>query len=76
MPVTKINGIAIGEGRPGPVYGRLVEAWSRLVGLDIVGQITAGAQRRTTGTEAAWQWLRHSRSFRRKRSYGPATGPA
>ncbi len=39
-PVTRINGIAIGEGRPGPIFRRLIDAWSARVGLDIVAQIT------------------------------------
>jgi branched-chain amino acid aminotransferase len=47
MPVTKINGIAVGSGRPGPIYHRLIEAWSQLVGLDVLGQIIEGAKRRT-----------------------------
>jgi branched-subunit amino acid aminotransferase/4-amino-4-deoxychorismate lyase len=47
MPVTKINGIAVGSGRPGPIYQRLIEAWSQLVGFDVLAQIIAGAKRRT-----------------------------
>jgi branched-chain amino acid aminotransferase len=39
MPATRINGKPIGDGRPGPVYRRLLEAWSAEVGLDIAGQI-------------------------------------
>ena len=50
MPVTKINGIAVGSGRPGPIYHRLIEAWSQLVGLDVLGQIIEGAKRRTAAT--------------------------
>ena len=46
MPVTRINGLAIGDGRPGPIYGRLMQAWSREVGLDIIKQMAAGAERR------------------------------
>jgi branched-chain amino acid aminotransferase len=45
MPVTRINGQPIGNGRPGPVYRRLMAAWSAAVGLDIEGQIQAGAGR-------------------------------
>jgi branched-chain amino acid aminotransferase len=37
--VTKINGIAIADGRPGPIFSRLMEAWNQRVGLDIVAQI-------------------------------------
>ena len=39
MPVTKINKIPIGNGKPGPVGFRLLEAWGAKVGLDIVGQM-------------------------------------
>jgi branched-chain amino acid aminotransferase len=46
MPVTKINGVAIGDGRPGPLWRRLLAAWSELVGLDIEQQIRAVAARR------------------------------
>lgn len=46
MPVTRINGVPIGSGKPGPVVARLLSAWSNRVGLDIVGQIAEGAQRR------------------------------
>jgi len=38
-PVTKINGVVIADGRPGPVFAQLMAAWSDRVGLDIVGQI-------------------------------------
>jgi branched-chain amino acid aminotransferase len=50
MPVTKINGIAVGDGLPGPIYRRIVEAWNGLVGLDIVRQILDGAKRRQGAT--------------------------
>jgi branched-subunit amino acid aminotransferase/4-amino-4-deoxychorismate lyase len=39
MPVTKINDATIGDGQPGPVYRRLLTAWSRRVGLDIERQM-------------------------------------
>jgi hypothetical protein len=38
MPVTKINGVAIGGGQPGPVYRRLLAAWNDVVGVDVAGQ--------------------------------------
>jgi branched-subunit amino acid aminotransferase/4-amino-4-deoxychorismate lyase len=47
MPVTKINGILVGSGRPGPIYQRLIAAWSQLVGFDVLDQIVQGAKRRT-----------------------------
>jgi branched-subunit amino acid aminotransferase/4-amino-4-deoxychorismate lyase len=46
LPVTKINGLPIGDGQPGPVWRRLMTAWGELVGVDIVRQIRDGAQRR------------------------------
>jgi branched-subunit amino acid aminotransferase/4-amino-4-deoxychorismate lyase len=46
LPVTKLNGVAIGDGRPGPVWRRLMKAWSDLVGVDIERQIREGAARR------------------------------
>jgi branched-subunit amino acid aminotransferase/4-amino-4-deoxychorismate lyase len=38
MPVTRINGVPIADGRPGPLYRRLIEAWSEEVRVDIVAQ--------------------------------------
>lgn len=41
MPVTRFNGQPIGDGRPGPMFHRLMAAWSDYVGLDVLGQILA-----------------------------------
>ncbi len=38
LPATSFNGRAVGSGRPGPVFGAILAAWSELVGLDIVAQ--------------------------------------
>ena len=38
MPATKFNGLPVGDGAVGPVTRRLLQAWSDLVGLDIVAQ--------------------------------------
>jgi branched-subunit amino acid aminotransferase/4-amino-4-deoxychorismate lyase len=46
MPVTKVNGMAIGQGRPGPLFRRLLDAWSKEIGLNIEEQILEGAKRR------------------------------
>jgi branched-subunit amino acid aminotransferase/4-amino-4-deoxychorismate lyase len=45
MPATRINGVPIGDGRPGPMYHRLLGAWGEQVGLDIGRQIQEGARR-------------------------------
>jgi len=42
MPVTRINGLPIGDAQSGPIYRQLMDAWSREVGLDIFDQIIAG----------------------------------
>jgi branched-chain amino acid aminotransferase len=38
-PCTKINGIPIGNGTPGPAFQTMIRAWSELVGVDILKQI-------------------------------------
>jgi branched-subunit amino acid aminotransferase/4-amino-4-deoxychorismate lyase len=44
MPVTRINGAIIGDGKPGPLFRRLLAAWSEEVSLDIGKQIQEGIQ--------------------------------
>ena len=40
-PVNRINGATIGDGKAGgPVFRRLMDAWSERAGLDIIAQIT------------------------------------
>jgi branched-chain amino acid aminotransferase len=41
LPVTRFNGRPVGDGRPGPITARLLDAWSELVGVDIVDQALA-----------------------------------
>jgi len=38
LPVARINGVPLRAGAPGPVTRRLLEAWSALVGIDVVAQ--------------------------------------
>jgi branched-subunit amino acid aminotransferase/4-amino-4-deoxychorismate lyase len=38
LPIVECDGRPIGSGRPGPIYGRLLEAWNELVGLNIAEQ--------------------------------------
>jgi len=47
LPVTKINGLPIGDGKPGPMVKRLLGLWSDAVGIDIPGQLLQQATRRT-----------------------------
>ncbi|MGZ0168620.1 MAG: aminotransferase class IV [Planctomycetales bacterium] len=44
MPATQFNGLPVGDGQVGPVTKQLLQAWSDLAGVDIVGQ----AQRQMT----------------------------
>jgi branched-subunit amino acid aminotransferase/4-amino-4-deoxychorismate lyase len=47
LPVTRINGVQIGDGKPGPIMNRLLAGWSERVGLDIGAQILDQSRRRT-----------------------------
>jgi branched-chain amino acid aminotransferase len=38
-PCTKINDAPIGDGKPGPVFSEVLQAWSDLVGMDVRQQI-------------------------------------
>lgn len=38
MPATKFNGLPVGDGQVGTVTKELLQAWSKRVGVDIVGQ--------------------------------------
>jgi len=39
LPVTSLNSVPIGSGRPGEITGRLLKKWGENVGVDIVKQI-------------------------------------
>ena len=41
MPATKFNGLPVGDGKVGPIAKRLLQAWSELVGVDILAQAQA-----------------------------------
>lgn len=45
-PVVKINGVPIGNGKPGAMLKRILQVWNEMVGLDIVEQVT-NKERRT-----------------------------
>lgn len=53
LPCTRLDGRAVGSGRPGPVYRVLLEAWSRAVGLDIVHQARAAAGPSAAGEQTS-----------------------
>lgn len=38
LPVTSLNGQPIADGRPGPIFEKILSAWNKLVGVDIPGQ--------------------------------------
>jgi branched-subunit amino acid aminotransferase/4-amino-4-deoxychorismate lyase len=45
LPVVAVDGRPIGSGQPGPVFRRAIEAWSQLVGVEIVEQARRFATR-------------------------------
>ena len=45
LPVIRCDGRPVGAGVPGPMHGRLLAAWSDLVGLDIAAQARRFAER-------------------------------
>ncbi len=45
VPIVECDGQPIADGKPGPVYGRLLEAWSEMVGVDVAAQARRFATR-------------------------------
>jgi branched-subunit amino acid aminotransferase/4-amino-4-deoxychorismate lyase len=45
LPVVSVDGRPVGRGTPGPIFRRLIEAWSDMVQVDIVAQATRFATR-------------------------------
>ena len=45
VPVASLDGRPIGDGAPGPMFRRLLAAWSDYVGLDVAGQARRYSQR-------------------------------
>ena len=52
MPATRFNGLPVGDAKVGPITTRLVQAWSELVGMDIVGQALNQLERGVRGIDA------------------------
>jgi len=49
LPVTSLNGVAIGTGKPGVITDRLLKKWGENVGVDIVKQIKDFSKECATG---------------------------
>jgi branched-chain amino acid aminotransferase len=47
MPVSRINGVEIGDGKPGAMFRLLSDAWDQEVGVQIRQQILDSARRRS-----------------------------
>lgn len=45
LPIVECDGRPIGNGRPGPIYRRLLTAWSEFVGVDVAEQARRFANR-------------------------------
>lgn len=39
LPVTSLNSLPINDGKVGPIYKKIIDQWSKNVGMDIIGQI-------------------------------------
>jgi branched-chain amino acid aminotransferase len=52
VPAVKYHGGNIGTGKVGPIYAKLIERWSKNVGVDIIGQIQAYAAANQGGPAA------------------------
>jgi branched-chain amino acid aminotransferase len=54
LPVTTLNSLPIGNGKKGPVFEKLLNRWSKNVGLDIEKQIKSfNAEMTSTGSGAS-----------------------
>lgn len=42
-PVVRFNGVSIGNGKPGPVWHRVLSRWSEIVGTDIYEEIVGSS---------------------------------
>ncbi len=40
LPVVRLNRRSVGNGRPGSVFGQMLEAWGKAVGVDLMQQAT------------------------------------
>ena len=45
LPVTRFNGQALGSGKPGPIFTRLLAAWNEIAGFDLAAQAKRFAAR-------------------------------
>ena len=39
LPVTSLNSLKIGDGKPGKIFNALIELWSKNTGVNIIKQI-------------------------------------
>ena len=44
LPVTSLNSLKIGDGKPGKVFNKLIQLWSKKTGVDIIKQIESWNQ--------------------------------
>ena len=58
LPVTGLNGNSIGSGKPGKIFGELLEKWSKNVGVDIEKQIKSWNSGKMTDGSTPYQFKR------------------
>lgn len=53
LPVTKLNGVQIGDGKMGKITKKLLDTWSENVGVDIIAQIKKYSKSKKAGGKSA-----------------------
>ena len=49
LPVTKLNGVKIGSGKIGKIYKKIIDHWSKSVGVNIEKQIKTWDEKDNSG---------------------------
>jgi branched-chain amino acid aminotransferase len=63
LPVTRLNGLAVGDGEVGAIFTKLLNAWNESVDVDIAGQIKSwDASRNTASGDAPTPYRFKSKS--------------
>ena len=52
LPVTSLNGVAIGDGKVGSIFSQLIKLWGENTGVNIVGQIQKWDAERSLNPDA------------------------
>ena len=56
LPVTSLNSVLIGDGKVGPIFKKLLNKWSKNVGVDIANQIQSWSKDQSTNSPTPYQF--------------------